>query len=277
MPIDNEIYNRLSDCWWNDNPAFALLRTVLGPVRFGYFRRVLIDEQNREPRRVKALDVGCGGGLLAEEFARLGCQVTGVDPSEPSLITARKHAQQSGLEIAYQSGVGEQIPFPDASFDLVICCDVLEHVNDVTRVVQEIARVLTTGGIFFFDTLNATFLSWFVAIKLFQDWKLTRFLPPNLHDWNHFIKPRNLQRCMQNAGLENREIKGMSPRGNRLAVMPQLLRYRRGEITLEEMGRRIDLCESDDISILYMGHAIKQDSRGTGVRKTVGQRQSRSR
>ena len=116
MPVDNELYDRLSDTWWDENQALGLLRTSLGPVRFDYFRRVLIEEHKRDPRGIKVLDVGCGGGLLAEEFACLGCQVTGIDPSEPSLHTARKHAQQSGLEIAYQTGVGEQIHFADASF-----------------------------------------------------------------------------------------------------------------------------------------------------------------
>src|SRR5713101_4863722 len=143
MPVDNEIYNRLSSTWW-DESAFAILRTGANPGRFGYFREVLLKKVGVDPVGKKALDVGCGGGLLAEEFARLGCQVTGVDPSEPSLATARKHTQQSGLDITYQVGVGEHLPFADASFDIVICCDVLEHVDDVAQVIQEISRVLTT-------------------------------------------------------------------------------------------------------------------------------------
>jgi 2-polyprenyl-6-hydroxyphenyl methylase/3-demethylubiquinone-9 3-methyltransferase len=257
VPVDNEIYNRLSETWWDENEALGLLRTALGPVRFGYFKRVLIEERQRDPGRMKALDLGCGGGLLAEEFARLGCQMTGIDPSEASLTTARKHAQQSGLEVAYQTGVGERIPFPDASFDMVICCDVLEHVNDVARVMQEIARVLTPGGIFFYDTINATFFSWLVAIQLAQEWELTRFLPQNLHDWKQFIKPSDLQRYMQRSGLQNQETKGMSPRGTPLVVIRQFLRYKRAKITLAEMGRRIALRESRDVSILYMGHALK--------------------
>jgi 2-polyprenyl-6-hydroxyphenyl methylase/3-demethylubiquinone-9 3-methyltransferase len=258
MPVDNEIYNRLSETWWDENEPLGLLRTVLGPVRFGYFRRVLLEEHKSEPRRIKGLDLGCGGGLLAEEFARLGCQMTGIDPSEGSLATARKHAQRSALEVAYRKGVGEQIPFPYASFDMVICCDVLEHVNDVALVTQEIARVLTPGGIFFYDTINATFWSWLVAIKVAQEWKLTRFLPQNLHDWQHFIKPRDLQLYMQRSGLQNQETKGMSPRGNPIAAISQLLRYKRGKITLAELGRRINLEETDDTSIMYMGHALKQ-------------------
>jgi 2-polyprenyl-6-hydroxyphenyl methylase/3-demethylubiquinone-9 3-methyltransferase len=259
MPVDNELYNRLSDTWWDENEVLGLLRTLLGPVRFDYFRRVLIKEYIRDPQAIKVLDVGCGGGLLAEEFARLGCQVTGIDPSEPSLTTARKHAQQSGLKIAYQEGVGEQIPFPVASFDIVICCDVLEHVNDVAQMVQEIARVLTTGGIFFYDTINATFLSWLTAIKMAQEWKMTCFLPPNLHDWERLIKPRELQLCMQRSHLQNQEVKGISPRGNPFVILSRFLRFKRGAITLAEMAKTIRFHETRDLSVLYMGYALKQN------------------
>jgi 2-polyprenyl-6-hydroxyphenyl methylase/3-demethylubiquinone-9 3-methyltransferase len=258
MPVDNEIYNRLSETWWDENGVLGLLRTVLGPVRFGYFRRVLIEGHKKDPRRIKALDLGCGGGLLTEEFARLGCQMTGVDPSEASLATARKHAQRSGFEVAYLTGVGEQIPFADASFDIVICCDVLEHVNDIAQVMQEIARVLAPGGILFYDTINATILSWLVAIKVAQEWELTRFLPPNLHDWNHFIKPRDLRLYMQRSDLQDQEAKGISPRSNPIVVISQLLRYKRGEMTLAEMGKRLHLHETKNLSILYMGYALKQ-------------------
>jgi len=260
VPVDNELYNRLSETWWDENEAFGLLRTVLGPVRFGYFRRALIEKYGRDPQGIKVLDVGCGGGLLAEEFARLGCKVTGLDPSEASLSTASRHAQQSGLEITYRRGVGEQIPYADASFDVVICCDVLEHVNDGAQVIGEIARVLNRGGIFFYDTINATWRSWLMVIKMAQEWKLTRFFPPDLHDWKHFIKPRQLQLWMQRSGLQNEEVKGMSPRGNPFVIMSRFAKYRRGLVTLGEMAEEIKFRESRDVSVLYMGHAVKQRS-----------------
>ena len=121
--------------------------------------------------------------MLAEQFAELGCQVTGIDPSEPSLTTARKHAELMGLNIAYQVGTGEHIPFADASFDIVTCCDVLEHVNDVTRVLPEISRVLVADGIFFYDTINRTFL--FLARRYqigtrMEDDQLSTSEPPRL-------------------------------------------------------------------------------------------------
>jgi 2-polyprenyl-6-hydroxyphenyl methylase/3-demethylubiquinone-9 3-methyltransferase len=258
MPVDNELYDRLSNTWWDESEPLGLLRTSLGPVRFGYFRRVLIEERKRNPKEVRLLDVGCGGGLLAEEFARLGCQVSGIDPSERSLNTARKHAEQSGLNISYKKGVGEKIPFADSSFEVVVCCDVLEHVNDVPAVLQESARVLATGGLFFYETINATVLSWLTAIKLAQEWKLTRFLPPDLHDWNQFVKPRELQSLMERFRLHNQEVKGMSPMGNPFVFFERFVRYRRDRITLGEMSKAIRFHESRNVSILYMGHALKE-------------------
>ena len=257
MPIDNELYNHLSHTWWDGNEALSILRTWLGPVRFSYFRRILVEEQKQDPQSLKVLDVGCGGGLLAEEFARLGCQVTGIDPSEPSLATAREHAHQSGLDITYQIGVGEQLPFLPASFDIVICCDVLEHVNDLSQVIHEIARVLKADGIFFYDTINRTFLSWLADIKLAQEWRRTSFMPPNLHDWRKFIKPRELVHCLQNHGLQNQNLKGMSPRANPLVSLSLFLKQKRGEITLTEMGKRIQFHESKDLFGSYMGYALK--------------------
>ncbi|HEY4035819.1 MAG TPA: bifunctional 2-polyprenyl-6-hydroxyphenol methylase/3-demethylubiquinol 3-O-methyltransferase UbiG [Ktedonobacteraceae bacterium] len=258
MPVDNELYNRLSDTWWDDDEALSTLRTWLNPVRFGYFRRLLIEQQRIDPQGTKVLDVGCGGGLLAEEFACLGCQVTGIDPSEPSLATARKHAQQSGLDISYQVGLGEQLPFADTSFDIVVCCDVLEHVDNVAQVIQEISRVLKPDGLFFYDTINRTLLSWLAAIKMAQEWSITRFMPPNLHDWKKFIKPQELQLCMQKCHLQSQEVKGMSPSAHPLLVVSLFLRHKRGKITLTEMGKHMNFLESNDLSTSYMGYALKQ-------------------
>ena len=206
MPVDNELYDRLASTWWDENETLCMLRTVINPGRFGYFRAVLLEQLKIDPRGKQTLDVGCGGGLLAEEFARLGCCVTGVDPSEPSLVVARDHAQQEGLTIDYRTGFGECLPFADASFDIVYCCDVLEHVKDLEMVISEIARVLKEGGIFFYDTINRTFMSKIVTIKLLQEWKATSVMPPNLHDWNMFIKPRELQALMERYRLDQKEI-----------------------------------------------------------------------
>src|SRR5215210_7869295 len=127
MPVDNQLYDTMADSWWDESGLLHYLQG-LTPVRFGYMRRILVEELKLDVRGKRTLDVGCGGGLLAEEFARLGCAVTGVDPSEGSLEAARTHAREAGLSIDYRQGTGELLPFADASFEIVYCCDVLEHV-----------------------------------------------------------------------------------------------------------------------------------------------------
>src|SRR4051812_39703157 len=146
----------MADGWWHEAGLLHAL-AALNPARFGYMRRMVVEELRLAPVGPRVLDVGrgggvlgeggapgwvrCGGGLLAEEFARLGCSVMGVDPSEESLAAARMHAAGQGLAIGYQCALGEALPFRDASFDVVYCCDVLEHVNEVRRVIAETARV----------------------------------------------------------------------------------------------------------------------------------------
>ncbi len=255
MPVDNQLYDRLSHTWWDENEALGLLRTWLNPVRFGYFQRVLLAGEASGVRGQTLLDVGCGGGLLAEEFARAGCRVTGIDPSAASLEVARGHARQAGLAIDYQIGAGEHLPFAAASFDLVVCCDVLEHVDDVERVIAEIARTLKPGGIFFYDTINRSWLSWIGAIKLAQEW--THFLPPNLHDWQMFIRPAELRRYLERSRLTPQESRGMSPRANPLLVLYLLLQQRRKKITVPQVGERIQFHESKSLAGAYMGYAVK--------------------
>src|SRR4051795_8092603 len=99
--IDNGVYDRLAEGWWDENGVLHFLRTGMNPGRFGYFREVLVERLGRNPRGLATLDIGCGGGLLAEEFAGLGCRVTGIDPSAASVAAARAHAADAGLDIEY--------------------------------------------------------------------------------------------------------------------------------------------------------------------------------
>lgn len=256
MTIDNELYDRMAGSWW-DETGFLHILAALTPPRFGYMRRVLLDELGIDPRGRRTLDIGCGGGILAEEFARLGCAVSGIDPSLESLGAAWTHAQEQGLRIDYRQGRGESIPFPDASFDIAYSCDVLEHVADLPRVIAETARVLRPGGIFLYDTINRTFQSNLVVIKLFQEWSWTSFMPPDLHDWSRFIKPRELLGLLARNGLRNRGLTGLRPAVGPLRTFRILRARKRGELTYVEAARRIDLRESRDTSIVYMGHAVK--------------------
>jgi 2-polyprenyl-6-hydroxyphenyl methylase/3-demethylubiquinone-9 3-methyltransferase len=258
MPVDNQLYNRPGDIWWNEQEHFSMLRTMLNPVRFEFFRGVLMEQISGDARGRSALDVGCGGGLLAEEFARLGLRVTGIDPSRPSVLTAGKHAAENGLAIRYLAGLGESLPFSDCSYDIVICCDVLEHVDDPARVIAEIARVLKDGGLFLYDTINRTLRSRIAVIGAFQQWEWTSCAPANLHDWSHFIKPRELRAIMAEHGLEHGGAAGMSPRANPIELIRQMRKRKRGQISHGELGRRMRMGVSRDLSMSYMGWAVKR-------------------
>jgi 2-polyprenyl-6-hydroxyphenyl methylase / 3-demethylubiquinone-9 3-methyltransferase len=254
--IDNALYDEKGSTWWDENQCLHLLKSSVNPVRVGYFRR-LLNELKFDCRGAAALDVGCGGGILAEEFAAIGFWVTGIDPSEQSLTTARLHAQSVALSIQYQQGTGESIPFDDNSYPVVYCCDVLEHVRDLPKVMSEIYRVTKPGGLFFYDTLNRTFVSKLVAIKMWQEWKSTAFMPPRLHEWRMFIRPEELRGLLVEAGFEFKEFRGTSPDIS-IPKMISLLRKRaKGEIGFKEFGERFKLVESNDMKILYMGYAVK--------------------
>lgn len=255
--INNNLYDEHSDIWWDENRTLHLLKSSVNPVRVGYFRRVLDEVLKLDYRGTKALDVGCGGGILAEEFAGMGFQVAGIDPSEQSLATARQHAQSMDLAIDYQHGTGESIPFAADVYPVVYCCDVLEHVRALPTVIGEIYRVTKPGGVFFFDTLNRTFISKIAAIKILQEWKSTALMPPRLHEWRMFIRPKELKGLLVQAGFEFKEFRGTSLNVS-IPKMISLLRQRaKGKIGFKELGQSFKLVESDDLKILYMGYAVK--------------------
>jgi 2-polyprenyl-6-hydroxyphenyl methylase / 3-demethylubiquinone-9 3-methyltransferase len=263
MPVDNTIYDRLSRTWWDEDALPAVLRTGANPARFGYMKRVLTQKLGIDPVGLKVVDIGCGGGLLAEEFAALGARVIGVDPSVGSIEEARAHASAGGLAIRYQPGVGEHLPLPDESFDAAYCCDVLEHVDNVGRTVGEIARVLRPGGVFLYDTINRTLRSRLLVIKLAQDWRATRWAEPNLHAWECFIRPPELERELAAAGLDVRDRIGIAP-ANAFAAVRAMRDRARGKITYSEFGRRLRLRETRDTSMMYAGYAVKQPADSAG-------------
>jgi 2-polyprenyl-6-hydroxyphenyl methylase/3-demethylubiquinone-9 3-methyltransferase len=257
VPVDNTIYDRPGDLWWSDDGPLSAIRTALNPGRLEYFRRVFA-ALGIDPRAKSVLDVGCGGGLLAEELARLGSRVTGVDPSAASLAVARDHSADAGLDVTYLRGSGEALPLPDASFDIACCCDVLEHVRDLEQVISETSRVLKPGGLYLYDTINRTLPSRLVLIKLLQDWPWTSFMPPNLHDWDQFIRPPELVRIMARHGLRSLGYTGLKPGANPAALVRLLVQQKRGQLTRVALGRRAVVKLDGDTSILYIGHAVKE-------------------
>lgn len=255
--INNEFYKQNGDIWWNPNEPLNLLETVVNPGRVGYFRRIILNELKLKTGSMKALEVGCGGGILCEQIARMGFSATGTDPSEQALQAAKKHAAQSGLKIDYVRGAGESLPFPNASFDVVFCCDVLEHVKDLGKVISEINRVLKPNGCFFFDTINRTPISKLVAIKIWQDWKMFAFMPKDLHVWEMFIKPSELVQHLSANGFVSKDITGLAPDFNPLMMLYYLRKRVKGEYTLADLAKKIRLVESRDKRLLYLGWARK--------------------
>ena len=218
--VNNEIYEIYGDTWWNEDAEFGLssLRYCVNPVRYGYFKRIL--QRLRIPGKT-VLDVGCGGGFLAEEFARDGFQVTGIDPSAKSVASARKHAAENRLDIRYEVGQGEAMQFPDGSFDLVACCDVLEHVDDLEKVIGEVSRLLKPGGSVFLRHRQSD-----LAEQNSPDQDLAGLVVHQVlheltsHVWEKFIKPAELTAIMQTCNLVHQEMKGIAPRKQERSYAP---------------------------------------------------------
>ena len=238
MRNDLTIYDRVADRWWSDDIRWVRTLKNLVPGRLRWFDRQ-IDWQGKA-----VLDLGCAGGFMAEALAQRGADVTGIDPAAEAIEAARAHARQGDLRIGYDVGVGEALPYGTASFDAVVCVDVLEHVADLDKVLSEVARTLRPGGFFLFDTINRNPLARMATITIAED--LLRLLPRGTHDPAMFIKPAELRAAMQRAGLVPGAITGLGPRG---------------------INRRFDLTFGPlpMTAILYMGVARKPSALGAAA------------
>jgi 2-polyprenyl-6-hydroxyphenyl methylase/3-demethylubiquinone-9 3-methyltransferase len=260
--INNDIYNAQGDRWWQTDFSLNLIRTLYNPFRVGYAMEIierLIDVSNE---KISVLEVGCGGGILAEEFAGMGFITTGIDPAEQSILSARSHAKENNLNINYLIGSGETLPFRNNSFDIVLCCDVLEHVNDLPKVISEISRVLKNKGLFIYDTFNRTFLSKIGTIKILQEWKRWAIMPPDLHVWEMFIRPDEIKSLLEENQLTWKEHRGIKPGISYLKMLYFLRKRARGELTYEEFGRKFRMVESRSTCIMYIGYAVKDPLSG---------------
>lgn len=202
---DLAIYDGAAAQWWSDEIRWLRILRNMVPGRLQWFDRHV------EWRGREVLDLGCGGGFMAEALAERGARVTGLDPATRAIAAAREHAAARGLEIRYHVGSGEKMDYPDASFDAVVCVDVLEHVRDLDRVLANVARVLRPGGRLFFDTINRNALSRFAAITMAE--RVLRILPRGTHDPDLFITPAELDAALSRAGLALRDRTGLGPRG----------------------------------------------------------------
>ncbi len=200
-----QIYDDVAANWWSDDIRWVRTLKNLVPGRLSWFDKQ-IDWQGKA-----VLDLGCAGGFMAEALVERGAIVTGIDPAGQAIEAARAHAKQGGLTIGYDVGVGENLPYATASFDVVVCVDVLEHVSDLSLVLSEVARVLKPGGVFLYDTINRNKVAQLAAITMAED--VLRILPKGTHDPKMFIKPQELDKALGQAGFLPGPQTGLGPRG----------------------------------------------------------------
>jgi len=256
--INNRVYDEQGSRWWHPDFSLNLIKTLINPFRTGYSKKI-VDLLKVNPDGKTALEVGCGGGIFCEEIAGMGFRTFGIDPSKQSLAAASEHAADNGLKITYLEGTGEALPFTDGMFDIVFCCDVLEHVRDLPKVISEISRVLKPGGIFIYDTFNRSFLSWLIVIKVLQDWKRWALMPPHLHEWKMFIKPGEIKKLLSQNHLSWHEHTGIMPDISVLKIWRYLHLRAKGELTYEAFSKKFLLVQSKFTNVMYMGHALKED------------------
>jgi 2-polyprenyl-6-hydroxyphenyl methylase/3-demethylubiquinone-9 3-methyltransferase len=206
-------FSALAAQWWDPAGKFAPLHKF-NPVRLGFIRAQAAAHFGRDGRSLRPfeglslLDIGCGGGLLAEPMARLGFAVTGADASEKNIGTARAHAAQSGLAIDYRASSAESLVDQELDFDVVLNMEVVEHVADVGAYLTACTRLVKPGGLTVVATLNKTLKSLALA-KIGAEYVLN-WLPRGTHDWNRFLPPAQLKGMLEESGLTILKAQGVS-------------------------------------------------------------------
>lgn len=209
-PEEAEHFGRLAADWWDPKGASAMLHK-LNPVRLG-FVRAEIDAHwhgdSRAPRPLagkRALDVGCGAGLLCEPLARLGAQVTGVDAASENIAAARAHARGAGLAIDYRHGEIGALGL--SGFDLVTAMEVIEHVADKPAFLSALADALGEGGLMVLSTPNRTARG---RLLMVEGAERLGLIPRGTHHWSDFVTPEELRDLLADAGLEMGEPQGIA-------------------------------------------------------------------
>ncbi|SEA99283.1 bifunctional 2-polyprenyl-6-hydroxyphenol methylase/3-demethylubiquinol 3-O-methyltransferase UbiG [Alkalimonas amylolytica] len=210
-------FNDIASRWWDPDGEFKPLH-LLNPTRLGY-----ISDQLGGLFGKSVIDVGCGGGILAESMARAGARVTGIDMADEALMVARLHALEAGVSVNYQQSTAEQFALTAAGqFELVTCMEMLEHVPEPASVVQACADLVAPGGTLVFSTINKSWKAYSMAIVGAE--YLLRLVPRGTHEYAKFIRPSQLMRFVEQAGLTITAATGLhfNPLNNSFKVGPGL-------------------------------------------------------
>lgn len=207
-------FDALAREWWDPDGKMKPLH-ALGPARMAYLRDTIVRHGSGraltgDPRPLvglRILDVGCGGGLVAEPLARMGAAVSAIDPGAETIAAARAHAAAGGLPIDYRVARIEDIAAAGETFDVVTCLEVVEHIPDVAGFLATTAKAVRPGGLLIVSTLNRTLKSYALAIVAAE--YVLRWLPPGTHDWNRFVTPAELAIYLRRAGLEPPRVTGL--------------------------------------------------------------------
>jgi 2-polyprenyl-6-hydroxyphenyl methylase/3-demethylubiquinone-9 3-methyltransferase len=205
-------FAKLSGEWWDASGPFKPLHRI-NPTRLTYIRDQLCRKFGRDKRAAASLkglavlDIGCGGGLIAEPLTRLGAEVTGIDPAPENIAAAKAHAEGAGLDIRYRAETAEALAASGAAFDAVLLLEVVEHVPEVPAFLKAVAPLVRPGGVMILSTLNRTFKAYALAIVGAE--LVLRWLPAGTHQWERFVTPDELEAALAGAGLSATDMTGM--------------------------------------------------------------------
>ena len=198
-----EKFQSIASRWWDRESEFKPLHEI-NPLRVAY-----IDKHAHGVADKKVLDVGCGGGILAEALAQNGAQVTGIDMAELSLKVAKLHLHESGFDVDYQLSTVETFAENNAAqFDIVTCLEMLEHVPDPASIIKSASRMLKPDGVLILSTLNRNPKSFALAVLGAE--YILRMLPRGTHEYKKFIKPSEIAAVLRSNDMQVRDITGMS-------------------------------------------------------------------
>jgi len=205
-----EKFSKIAEEWWNPNGKFKPLHKF-NPIRISYIKENIVKslkiKQNKNPlKKIRILDIGCGGGLLSEPMCRLGAEVTAIDASIKNITVAKLHAKKNNLKINYICTSPEKLK-TKKKFDVILNMEIIEHVEDVKFFLKSCSNLLKKNGIMFVATLNKNLKSYAFAIVGAE--YILKWLPVGTHDWEKFIKPDELINILKKNDVRLDRLDGM--------------------------------------------------------------------